>query len=62
MIPLTLLCVLTGCLDVPITTSPDTLPEAISTEYRRQNPIKTTNPSCYVNGVFYTECPEVNYD
>ena len=62
MIPLAIACVLGGCLDVPIDTSSDTVPEAIAREFRRQNPKQTKNPSCYVMGEFYTECPEVNYD
>ena len=62
MIPLAIACVLGGCLDVPIGTTSDTLPETIVKEFRRQNPRKTTNPSCYVMGTFYVECPEVNYD
>ena len=62
MIPLALTCILSGCLDVPIGNSSDTLPEAIAKEYRRQNPKQTQNPSCYVRGKFYRECLEVNYD
>ena len=62
MIPLALACVLGGCLDVPIRSSTDTLPQIIVKEYQRQNPKQTTNPSCYVMGTFYVECPEVNYD
>ncbi len=62
MIPLTIACVLGGCLDLPIRTSNDTLPEIVVNEFRRHNPKQTTNPSCYVMGTFYKECPEVNYD
>ena len=62
MIPLALACVLGGCLDVPIINSNDTLPETVIKEFRRQNPRKTKNPSCYVMGEFYRECPEVSYD
>ena len=62
MIPLALACVLGGCLDVPIGTTSDTLPETIVKEFTRQNPTKTKNPACYVNGVFYKDCPEANYD
>mgnify|MGYP001213657520 CR=1 FL=1 len=62
MIPLVMMCTISGCLDVPIITSIDTVPEAIINEYQRQNPKKTKNPSCYVMGEFYVECPEVNYD
>ena len=62
MIPLVMVCVLGGCLDAPIRSGDKTLPTIIVEEFQRQNPKKTKNPSCYVRGTFYRECPEVSYD
>jgi len=62
MIPLSVACILGGCLDFPIITNPRTIPQLVRDEIKRQNPPKTKNPSCYVMGQFYKECPEVDYD
>ena len=60
MIPLALACVLGGCLDVPIGTTSDTLPETIVKGFRRQTPKQTTNPSSYAVGTCCGECPSGN--
>lgn len=54
MIPLTMMCLLGGCLDLPVDTrSPE---RQIKDSISRQFPGRQARISCYVDGVFYYDC------
>jgi len=57
MIPLAIACIFGGCLDVPVNVNNREPWEQVADEFRRQNPTNTMNPSCYIEGKFYTSCP-----
>lgn len=61
MISLTLACLLGGCLDQPMDFTGREPWEIIGDEFNRVNPKDEPVSSCYKRGVFYKQCPQVNY-
>lgn len=50
-------CIIAGCLqDVPVVVGGDPIIHHIRSATQRKQ--KAPKMACYVNGVFYTECPQ----
>ena len=58
MIPLTLACIIGGCLDFPIDNRPIHR-QILDDQFGRKEEVRK---SCYINGKFYKQCPEEDDD
>ena len=60
MIPLTIGCILAGCLqDVPVVVGTDPVVYHVRQQFKSKK--KNLDVACYVEGVFYQSCPQLKY-